>query len=82
MTDFYDLPEDLDGEVRERALADDAAVASCPYCGAEVEVLLDPGGAAVQEYVEDCEICCRPWTVHVQWVNGEAHIELATEDGV
>lgn len=82
MTDFYDLPDDLDGEPRERDLADKATVASCPYCGAEVEVLLDPGGAATQEYVEDCEVCCRPWTVNVRWVGGEAHIELKTEDDV
>jgi len=82
MTDFYDLPDDLEGESPERSLADDATVASCPYCGVEVEILLDPGGAATQEYVEDCEVCCRPWTVQVRWVDGDAHVHLATEDGI
>jgi hypothetical protein len=31
----------------------------CPYCGESIEVdieMLD----TVQEYVEDCSICCRP----------------------
>ena len=31
----------------------------CPYCGEAIEVLLNPedvGG----EYVEDCQVCCRP----------------------
>ena len=31
----------------------------CPYCGESIEVLLNPedvGG----EYIEDCQVCCRP----------------------
>ena len=32
----------------------------CPYCGESIEIALDPGGGAAQEYVEDCEVCCRP----------------------
>ena len=31
----------------------------CPYCGERVSCLLD-GSAGAQEYVEDCEVCCRP----------------------
>ncbi len=30
---------------------------ACPYCGAEVELTLDPGGGSTQSYVEDCEVC-------------------------
>lgn len=82
MTDFYDLPDDADREPRERDLADRAGTASCPYCGAEVELLLDPGGAPTQEYVEDCEVCCRPWTVRVRWEDGHARVELRTEDDI
>jgi hypothetical protein len=43
----------------------DAAWVVCPYCGESVELLFDPGGGASQEYVEDCEVCCRPWSVRV-----------------
>ena len=32
---------------------------SCPYCGAPIELLLDLSGGS-QDYVEDCEVCCRP----------------------
>jgi transposase-like protein len=39
--------------------------AQCPYCGEPVTILVDPGGAAVQRYVEDCAVCCRPWEVQV-----------------
>ena len=32
---------------------------SCPYCGERIEILVD-WSAAMQEYIEDCEVCCRP----------------------
>jgi hypothetical protein len=35
----------------------------CPYCGEWVTIFIDPGGGAEQRYVEDCPVCCRPWTV-------------------
>ena len=34
-----------------------------PYCGEVVEMTLDASGGTVQEYVQDCEVCCRPWQV-------------------
>ena len=38
---------------------------TCPYCGEEVEVVIDEGGGTEQSYVEDCPVCCRPWQVQV-----------------
>lgn len=32
---------------------------TCPYCGAEVSVLLDLSMRHTR-YVEDCELCCNP----------------------
>lgn len=62
-------------------LPDDSARVWCPYCGAEVELLLDPGGGSVQSYVEDCEVCCRPWHLTVQWdADGGAWVEVRTEE--
>ena len=43
----------------------------CPHCGAPVSVLVDPGSGPVQEYVEDCEVCCRPWRVRVRYPYGD-----------
>lgn len=64
-------------------LADTGALLACPYCGAEVELVLDPGGEAVQEYVEDCEVCCRPLHVTVAWdEDGTASVQARTEDDV
>jgi hypothetical protein len=31
----------------------------CPYCGESIAVLLD-AQEAEQEYIEDCQVCCRP----------------------
>jgi len=45
----------------------DEADVTCPYCGETVTIRLDPAGGAVQEYVEDCEICCQPWRVLVRY---------------
>lgn len=32
---------------------------SCPYCGERFSILVDDS-VAEQQYVEDCEVCCRP----------------------
>jgi len=32
---------------------------SCPYCGETISVLLDDS-IPEQEYIEDCQVCCRP----------------------
>ncbi|MGH7472136.1 MAG: CPXCG motif-containing cysteine-rich protein [Longimicrobiales bacterium] len=61
--------------------ADTDAGANCPYCGEWVEILLDPGGGADQEYVEDCEVCCRPWRVLLRYdEGGQAHVTLVRLD--
>lgn len=31
----------------------------CPYCWETFNLLID-GSVESQEYVEDCEVCCRP----------------------
>jgi len=49
------------------AQADGGAEVSCPHCGETVTIILDLGGGPNQEYVEDCEVCCRPSTVHVRY---------------
>lgn len=41
----------------------------CPYCWEEISVLLDP--SVSQTYVEDCEICCNPIEIEVEFEEGE-----------
>jgi hypothetical protein len=81
MSDPFDLDveawdeDELDAELAE------AAWVSCPYCGEGVEVLVDPAGGEVQEYVEDCEVCCQPWQVRVSLgVDGAASVFVSTLD--
>lgn len=58
--------------------ADIGATVYCPYCNETVEITLDPGSGASQSYVEDCEICCQPWTVSVQYRgDGGADVTVA-----
>ena len=50
---------------------------TCPYCGSEVELVLDPSGGSHQIYVEDCEVCCNPWAVVVRYgADGIAEVSL------
>ncbi|KPH58037.1 hypothetical protein AMS58_15640 [Pseudoalteromonas porphyrae] len=32
---------------------------ACPYCGESIDVLLDPTDVD-QQYIEDCQVCCKP----------------------
>lgn len=57
-------------------VADTEAEVQCPYCGELVIMALDPAGGRVSEYVEDCEVCCRPWQVRVEYY-GDGHAEVA-----
>lgn len=55
--------------------ADTEGTVFCPHCGAPNEVGLDPGSGAHQDYIEDCQVCCRPWRVHVDYDDeGAAHV--------
>jgi len=76
---------DLDPETRDDALdheadasLDDSYSVSCPYCAEENELTVDLGGGESQTYVEDCQVCCRPWQVRVG-VNAHGHVEVTLE---
>ena len=70
-----DFREDPDAELN------DSASLSCPYCGEASEVQIDLAGGAMQEYVQDCEVCCHPWLMRVK-LDGEglASVSVTTLD--
>ena len=37
---------------------------SCPYCGETITILVDDS-LPEQQYVEDCQVCCRPIVLSV-----------------
>ena len=59
----------------------DSRMIECPYCGESMEIEVDLSGGMTQNYVEDCQVCCRPWQVklHVD-TDGYASLELKRED--
>lgn len=62
--------------------ADTGAAVHCPYCGELNEIALDPGSGTRQEYVEDCQVCCRPWQVFVTYQSdGSAEVSVEVSDG-
>ena len=62
-------------------VADLSGLVSCPYCGESVEITLDPGSGANQQYIEDCQVCCRPWVVSVSYdEDGTAHVFVDASD--
>lgn len=52
----------------------------CPYCGESIEVsveILDE----TQEYIEDCQVCCRPITLIVSPSDDEyPNVAVRTEN--
>lgn len=59
-----------------------AATVVCPYCGEPNELSLDPGSGSVQEYLEDCQVCCRPWRVSVRYEkDGSATVDVQGREG-
>lgn len=76
----FDDPLDDDFPLGD-GTADTEAVVWCPYCGEENEIAIDPGGGADQRYVEDCQVCCRPWLVRVTYgPDGAAEVSVEPAD--
>jgi hypothetical protein len=80
MVDFLD-----DDQAEEFPLGDGTAetdaVITCPYCGEPNEIALDAGSGSVQEYEEDCQVCCRTWRVTVSYdEEGNAQVSASPLD--
>lgn len=74
--------DDLEGEFPlGDGTAQTDAVVVCPCCGEATEIALDPGGGAEQTYVEDCQVCCRPWRLGVRYdADGRARVSVTALD--
>ncbi len=51
---------------------------NCPYCGEAIEVLIDPQEAG-QQYIEDCQVCCKPIIFNVA-VDSVGNLSVAVRD--
>jgi len=51
----------------------------CPYCGESSTISIGIGEED-EEYVQDCPVCCRPWTVRVRFRrDGGADVTVGAE---
>lgn len=51
----------------------------CPYCGESIQVVVDCSISA-QEYIEDCQVCCRPINIYVTIDNNNVQIQASHEN--
>jgi hypothetical protein len=58
---------------------DDTHVVTCPFCGEQIEIYVEPDVRG--SYVQDCEVCCNPWTVRVTREDDEVYVEVGRADG-
>jgi len=58
---------------------DDLFLVTCPYCGEELEIYLEPDMSG--SFVQDCEVCCNPWNVRVINDDGERYLNVGRADG-
>ncbi len=53
---------------------------SCPYCGESLDVLVDCS-IEHQNYIEDCQVCCRPIVFDVRVDHsGEVFLHVSDEN--
>jgi hypothetical protein len=57
----------------------DEFVVTCPYCGEEVAIYVEPDVRG--HFVQDCEVCCNPWQVTVEGRGERRRVEVARGDG-
>jgi Cysteine-rich CPXCG len=50
---------------RADVVAEQFVAANCPYCGERFETRVEVSCGA-QEYIEDCEVCCRPMALSIE----------------
>lgn len=57
----------------------DVATVTCPWCFETMEIDLDPETEG--ELVQDCEVCCRPWSVRIAFdEDGQPTVDVDRAD--
>lgn len=52
----------------------------CPYCGESIAVAVDDS-AGDQQYIEDCQVCCRPILIRATVdADGASHVTASSEN--
>lgn len=67
---------------REAAMSMDTQFVTlqCPYCGEATDLVVDVS-VRQQQYIEDCQVCCRPMQVRVSVDEDDlAQVQVLSED--
>ena len=60
-------------------MSDTQFVITCPYCGEEVEIYIERDTRG--DLVQDCEVCCNPWQLHVVRDGDDCWVDVSRADG-
>ncbi|MDP5056623.1 CPXCG motif-containing cysteine-rich protein [Marinomonas hwangdonensis] len=53
---------------------------SCPYCGEVIDVVVEVLDES-QEYIEDCQVCCRPIVFNIDVAfDGSTLVQVRSEN--
>jgi hypothetical protein len=53
-------------------------VVTCPYCGEEVVISLEEDLRG--SFVQDCEVCCNPWLLHLTQTPDGSYVTVTRAD--
>lgn len=51
----------------------------CPYCGECIQMVIDCSVSG-QDYIEDCQVCCRPINIYVTIEDETVQIHASHEN--
>ena len=51
----------------------------CPYCGEIIKIIIDCS-ISDQDYIEDCQVCCRPINIYVTIDDDIVQIRASNEN--
>ena len=57
----------------------DEFLVTCPFCGENLEIYVEPDVRG--SFVQDCEVCCNPWRVHVSGRDDARVVHVTRADG-
>ena len=60
-------------------LMQDTLEVLCPYCGESNQIYVDFSGGVLQNYIEDCQVCCQPWQVQIDLSHEEPIVFVRTD---
>ena len=56
-----------------------AAGFQCAGCGEWNETVVDESAGGRQQYVEDCQVCCKPNLLRIEWDRSAEEFVLSAE---